>query len=51
MRLFFLKQIDGALVRLAVNTDIGDGLKPYLGGGVDGAEVGEVEAIQEIFLT
>ena len=48
MRTLLLKQIDGPLVRFAVNAQVGDGIEPDLRGGLDGAEVGQFNAVQEI---
>src|SRR6266446_970013 len=49
MRLFFLKQVHWPLVSLTMNANVGDGCQPDLSGGIDSAEVIEVETIQEIF--
>lgn len=42
------KQIDGPLVRFAVNAKVGDGIEPDLRGGLDGVEIGQFDAVQEI---
>jgi hypothetical protein len=42
------KQIDGSLLRLAVDAHIGDGVEPNLCGRLDSAEVGQLEPMQEI---
>jgi len=42
------QQIDGSLLRFAVDAHIGDGIEPDLCGRVDGAEVGPLEPKQEI---
>jgi hypothetical protein len=42
------KEIDGALMRLAVVAHVGSCVEPDLGGGLDGAELGELEPAQEV---
>jgi hypothetical protein len=46
----FLEEIDGSSVCLAVDAHVGDGVEPDARSGVDGAEVSELEAVQEVFL-
>jgi hypothetical protein len=48
---FLLKQIDRALAGLAVDALIGDGIEPFSGGGIEGVEVRDIEAGEEIFFT
>jgi hypothetical protein len=51
MRTLLGKQIDGALLHLAVDAHVGDGIEPDLRGGLNGAELGQLQSAQEIFLT
>ena len=51
MRTLFLQHVDGALMRLAVDAHIGDGVEPDLRGGLDGAELGQLESSKKFFLT
>ena len=46
--LFTVPKLDGRCAGFAVDADIGDGVEPVLGGGGEHAEVGDVEAVQEI---
>ncbi len=48
--LLFFEQIHWPLVGLPVDAHIGDGIEPKLGGGVDGAEIEQLEAIEEVRL-
>ena len=48
MRTLLRKQIDGSLLRFAVDAHVGDGVEPDLCGRVDRAEVGQLEPMQEI---
>src|SRR5262249_30597148 len=48
MGLFLRKQIDGTLMRLAVDAHVGDGVEPDLGSGLDGAELGQLQPAQEV---
>ena len=48
--LFLLEQLDGLFSGFAVDADVGDFIQPDCGGGIDGVEVREVEAGEEIFL-
>ena len=48
MRTLLGQQIDGSLLRFAVDAQVGDGVEPDLCGRVDGAEVGQLEPMQEI---
>src|SRR5271166_2690677 len=47
---FLGKQVNGTPVRLAVLAHVGDVVEPRLCGRVDGREVGEIRAIEEVFL-
>ena len=49
-RTLLRQQIDGSLLRLAVNAYIGDSVEPNLCGRVDRAEIGQLEPMQEILL-
>ena len=44
------QQIDGPLLRLAVDPHVGDAVEPQLGGRLDSAEVGQLEPGQEVLL-
>ena len=44
------EQIDGPLLRLAMDAQVGDGVEPHLCGRLDGTEVGQFDAVQEILL-
>jgi hypothetical protein len=48
MRTLLGKQIDGSLLRFAVDAHVGDGVEPDLCGRLDGAEVGQLEPVQEV---
>ena len=48
MRTLLRKQIDGSLLRFAVDAHVGDGVEPDLRGRLDGVEVGQLEPMQEI---
>ena len=48
MRSFLQQQIDGSLLCLAVDAHVGDGIEPDLCGGLDGSELGQLEAVEEI---
>ncbi|HJY91561.1 MAG TPA: hypothetical protein VJ255_14845, partial [Candidatus Acidoferrum sp.] len=48
MRTLLRKQINGSLLRFAVDAHVGDGIEPDLCGRVNGAEVGQFEPMQEI---
>src|ERR1700756_1303738 len=48
MRSLLDQQIDGALLRLAVDAYVGDGVEPELCSGLDGGDFGELEAVEEI---
>src|SRR5580704_783152 len=48
MRTLLRKQIDGSLLRFAVDAHVGDGIEPDLCGRVNRAEVGQFEPVQEI---
>ena len=48
MRTLLRKQIDGSLLRFAVDAHVGDGVEPDLRGRLDGVEVGQLEPLQEI---
>src|SRR5262249_56864798 len=50
MRTLLRKQIDGTLMCLAVNADVGDSVEPDLRGCLDGAEFGQLEPAQEVLL-
>src|SRR5262245_65772159 len=50
MRTLLRKQIDGTLMCLAVNADVGDSVEPDLRGCLDGAEFGQLEHAQEVLL-
>src|SRR5262249_57658835 len=50
MGLLLRKQIDGTLMRLAVDAHVGGCVEPDLGGCLDGAELGELEPTQEVLL-
>ena len=50
MRTLLRKEIDGTLMRLAVNADVGDGVEPDLRGCLDGAELGQLQPAQEVLL-
>jgi hypothetical protein len=43
MRTLLRKQIEGTLMRLAVNADVGDGVEPDLGGCLYGTELGQLQ--------
>ena len=47
---FLGKEVNGAPVRLAVLAHVGDLVEPRLRGRIDGREVGEVRAVQEVLL-
>jgi hypothetical protein len=42
------QQIDGSLLRFAMDAHISDGVEPDLCGRMDRAEVGQLEPMQEI---
>ena len=48
MRTLLREQIDGSLLRFAVDAHIGDGVEPDLCCRVDRTEVGQLEPVQEI---
>ena len=48
MRTLLRKEIDGTLMRLAVNADVGEGVEPDLRGCLDGAELGQLQPAQEV---
>ena len=48
MRTLLRKQIDGSLLRFAVDAYVGDGVEPDLRGRLDCAEVGQFDSMQEI---
>src|SRR5262245_11087421 len=48
MRTLLGKQIDGTLMRLAMDANVGDGVEPDVCGGLDGAELSQLEPTQEV---
>ena len=48
MRALLRQQIDGPLLRFAVDADVGDGVEPNLRRRLNGAEFGELEPMQEV---
>src|SRR5262245_38712414 len=50
MRTLFLQHVEGSLMRLAVDARIGDGVEPDLRGGLDGAELAQLQSTQEVLL-
>ena len=44
------EQVDGFAVGLAMNADVGDGVPPLGGGGIDGGEGRDVQAVEEVLL-
>jgi hypothetical protein len=48
MRFFLFEPIHGALSCRAMDTDIGDGLEPLLGGEVKGAEIADFKPVEKI---
>jgi hypothetical protein len=51
MRTFLHQQIDGSLLRFAMDAHVGDGIEPDLRGRLDDAEVGQFEPMQICSLT
>ena len=50
MRPLLRKQIDGALLRFAMDAQVCDGVEPDLCGCADRTEVGQLEPMQEVLL-
>jgi hypothetical protein len=50
LQALFFKQIDGPPMRLTVDAHIGDGVEPDLCGGLDGTELAQLQAAQEVLL-
>src|SRR5215471_4907940 len=48
MRTLPREQINGPLLRFAMDAQVGDGIEPHLRGRLDGAEVGQFDAVQEV---
>jgi hypothetical protein len=48
LRTLLLQHVGGSLMRLAVDAHIGDGVEPDLRGGLDGAELGQLQPTQEV---
>ena len=48
MRALLREEIDGPLLRFAMNAQVGDGVEPHLRGRLDCAEVGQFDSVQKI---
>ena len=48
--LLFGEQIDGFTVGFPVQADVGDGVSPLIGSGMDGGEGRDLQAVEKVFL-